>query len=46
VSVFVERYFGFHHSFLGYTVLLLVAAIVVFRLVALLALKKLNFQQR
>ena len=46
VSGFVETYFGFERSFLVYTVLAQLGFAVLYRLVALAALKKLNFQQR
>jgi ABC-type multidrug transport system permease subunit len=46
VRVFVESYFGFKHSFFGWCALILIAFMVFFRLIALLALKRLNFQQR
>ncbi|KAL4433696.1 hypothetical protein ABPG75_000137 [Micractinium tetrahymenae] len=46
VSEFVESYFGFKHSWIGYTALLLCVFIVVFRGIALLGLSKLNFQSR
>lgn len=46
VSQYVEDYFGFKHSWMGYTALLLCVFTIVFRLLALLGLSKLNFQSR
>lgn len=46
VADFVRAYFGFRHDFLGWTVLLLIAFVVAFRLIAIWALAYLNFQKR
>ena len=46
VSVFVETCFGFKRSSLVGIVAVQVALVILYRLVALAALKKLNFQQR
>ncbi len=46
VSEFVDTYFGFEHSWMGYTALLLCVFVIVFRGLALLGLSKLNFQSR
>ncbi|KAL4440309.1 hypothetical protein ABPG75_003310 [Micractinium tetrahymenae] len=46
VNEYVRSYFGFKHSFQWWTVAVLIGFVVFFRALALLALKKLNFQSR
>ena len=46
VNAFVQSYFGFKHSFTGWTVLILIGFIFFFRAISLLALTKLNYQNR
>lgn len=46
VNVFIEDYFGFKHSFIGWAVLISIAFVVFFRLVALFAVTKINHQSR
>ncbi|KAK9811201.1 hypothetical protein WJX73_009709 [Symbiochloris irregularis] len=46
VAQFVRDYFGFRHDWVGYTVLLLIAFIILFRVMAVWALCYLNFSKR
>lgn len=46
VNEYIESYFGFKRSFMGYTALVLIGFLLFFRGLALLALSKLNFQRR
>ena len=43
LTLFIQERFGFHHSFIGYNVLVLCGWILVFLLAGALALRKLNF---
>lgn len=46
VSGFVQEYFGFKYSFMGWTIFVMIAFIVFFKFTAYLALRNLNFQRR
>lgn len=46
VASFVQQYFGFEHSMLGWCVLILFGFIIFFRLAAIWGLCYLNFQKR
>ena len=46
VAQFVRDFFGFRHDWVGYTVLLLIAFILFFRVTAVWALCYLNFSKR
>lgn len=41
--VYIQDRFGFHHSFIGYNVLVLCGWVLIFLLAGALALRKLNF---
>ncbi|PRW60703.1 Pleiotropic drug resistance 1 [Chlorella sorokiniana] len=46
VNVFIDDYFGYKHSFIGWAILISIGFIVFFRLVALFAITKINHQSR
>jgi hypothetical protein len=46
VASFIEGYFGYRWDFRGYCVLLLVIFIALFRITAIFALSRFNFQKR
>lgn len=46
VSGFIESYLGYRWDFRGYAVLALVLFIILFRVVAIYALMRFNFQRR
>ena len=46
VSNFILTWFGYHHSFIGWCVLILFAFVAAFRCVIAFALKYINWQKR
>ena len=46
VANFVETYFGYHHGFVGWCVLILGAFNLLFRVVIAVSMKYLNWQKR
>ena len=46
VETYISQYFGFKHSLIGYNVLVLCGFVILLRIVAVFALKHINWQQR